>query len=246
MESLNGKTALITGGAKRLGRAFTEALAAEGANVVIHFNRSACEAESLSDELAGAGIRAWTVRADLANLEEAAALPSRAQDIAGPIDYIINSASIFPESSLRDVTPEAIHANLDINALSPFLIGRAFAGLGRPGAIVNMLDCMIADYDRKHIAYHLSKRTLFSLTRMMAVEFAPLVRVNAIAPGLVLPPEGKDESYLANLASSNPLNRYGGAEDVAAAAIFLLKSTFITGQLIYVDGGRNLRGAMYG
>ena len=246
MESLNGKTALITGGAKRLGRAFTDALAAEGANVIIHYNRSAREAESLADELAGSGVRAWTVQANLSNLDEAAALPARAQDIAGPIDCIINSASIFPESTLRDVKPESIQANLDINALSPFLIGRAFAERGRPGAIVNMLDCMIADYDRKHIAYHISKRALFSLTRMMAAEFAPLVRVNAIAPGLVLPPAGKDESYLAALASTNPLQRYGSADDVAAAAVFLLKSTFITGQVIYVDGGRNLRGSMYG
>ncbi|MCC6694245.1 MAG: SDR family oxidoreductase [Candidatus Hydrogenedentes bacterium] len=246
MEQLNGKTALITGGAKRLGRAFANALAAEGANVVIHYNRSVREAESLAEELAGTGVRAWAIQANLANFDEAASLPARAQDVAGPIDFIINSASIFPESTLRDVTPEAIHTNLDINALSPFLIGRAFAELGRPGAIVNMLDCMIADYDRKHIAYHLSKQALFSLTRMMAVEFAPLVRVNAIAPGLVLPPAGKDESYLAGLASTNPLNRYGSAGDVAAAAVFLLKSTFITGQVIYVDGGRNLRGAMYG
>ena len=246
MESLNGKTALITGGAKRLGRAFATALAAEGANVVIHYNRSGRDAESLADELAGSGVRAWTIQANLANLDEAAALPSRAQDIAGPIDCIINSASIFPESTLRDVTPESFHTNLDINTLSPFLIGRSFSESGRAGAIVNMLDCMIADYDRKHIAYHLSKRALFSLTRMMAVEFAPLLRVNAIAPGLVLPPAGKDESYLAGLASTNPLQRYGSADDVAAAAVFLLKSSFVTGQVIYVDGGRNLRGSMYG
>jgi hypothetical protein len=109
-----------------------------------------------------------------------------------------------------------------------------------------MLDTRAFDHDPRHFAYHLSKRTLFSLTRIMAAEFAPKIQVNAIASGLILPPEGKDESYLASLAHTNPMQRYGGPRDITEAVLFLLRSTFITGQVIHVDGGRHLKGAFYG
>ncbi|HNR34300.1 MAG TPA: SDR family oxidoreductase, partial [Candidatus Hydrogenedentes bacterium] len=142
--------------------------------------------------------------------------------------------------------PEAFYDAVNLNALAPFLLGRCLAAQKRPGGIVNLLDARIADYDREHASYHLSKRLLFTLTRMMAVEFAPCVRVNGIAPGLILPPEGKDESYLAQLAATNPLNRYGSPDDVAEAVLYLLRSDFVTGQVIFVDGGRHMRGGMYG
>ncbi len=111
--------------------------------------------------------------------------------------------------------------------------------------VVNFLDTMIRDYDKKHVPYHVSKKVLQDLTRMMAVEYAPKLRVNAVAPGLVLPPLGKDESYLERLKHTNPLQSYGSGEQIAHAVVFLLTNEFITGQCIYVDGGRNLRGAMY-
>jgi pteridine reductase len=106
------------------------------------------------------------------------------------------------------------------------------------------LDTRVAGYDRQHVAYHLSKQMLCTLTRMMAVEFAPRIRVNAVAPGLILPPEGKGMDYLEGLKGTNPLNQYGSAEDISAAAVFLIGSAFITGQGIHVDGGRHLKGMM--
>ena len=245
MKSLAGNNALVTGAAKRIGRAIAEMLAAQGVNVVIHYNRSASEAESLAERLQGLGVKAWTIQAGLTDPDAAAGLIARAVELAGPLDALVNNAAIFPDSRLADVTPDDILANVKVNALSPFAMGRAFAGQGRAGAIVNMLDCRIAGYDDQHVAYHLSKRMLASLTRMMAVEFAPAVRVNAVAPGLILPPPGKDEAYLESLVSTNPLNRHGGPEDVAAAVRFLLEGTFVTGQTIYVDGGRHMRGRMY-
>jgi len=246
MEQLQGRTALITGAAQRIGRAVATVLAREGVNVVIHYRTSTEQAEATASELRGVGVNAWTLAADLADPNEAANLLRRAEEEAGPVDLVVNNASIFPESTLTTLSPDDVHANVAVNALSPFVIARSLHDTGRAGAVVNLLDCMVADYDSKHVAYHLSKRMLYSFTRMMAVEFAPRVRVNGVAPGPTLPPAGKDESYLAGLASSNPLNRYGTPEDVAAAILFLLKSTFITGQVIFVDGGRSLRGAMYG
>lgn len=246
MNGLENKSVLVTGGAKRLGRAIGLALASEGCNVVVHYGGSAVEAEQTAHDISQLGVRAWTVQGNLADPKNAADVMNRAWGQAARIDLLVNSASMFPNSTFADFNPEEVQDNINLHALSPALLARALHAKGGEGAVVNMIDCMIADYDKKHFAYHLSKRMLHTLTRIMAVELAPRFRVNGVAPGLVMPPVGNDESYLAGLASSNALNRYGNPEDVAAAVVFLMKSDFITGQTIYVDGGRNLRGNMYG
>lgn len=246
VEVFKGKTALVTGSARRIGRGIALALARHGANVVVHFDTSAKEAADLAREIEMVGAKAWTLQADISNLEEAETVVPSAIELAGPLDILINNASVFPKGGLLSFSVEELEANLGINAVAPLLMARHFAAQDRDGGIVNMLDSRIVDYDREHAAYHLSKRMLFTLTRMMAIEFAPLVRVNAVAPGLILPPPGEDEAFLERLASSNPLNRYGSVEGVADAVLFLLRSDFITGQVIFVDGGRHLRGNMYG
>ncbi len=229
-----------------MGRAIGLGLAREGCNVAVHYGESAVDAEQTAHDISQLGVRAWIVQGDLSDPANAEDVLERAMGVAGPLELLVNSASVFPESTFADFAPDEVHANINLHALSPALLARALHAKGGEGAIVNMIDCMIADYDKKHLAYHLSKRMLHTLTRIMAVELAPRFRVNGVAPGLVLPPAGKDDSYLAGLASSNALNRYGNADDVAAAVVFLMKCDFITGQTIFVDGGRNLRGNMYG
>ncbi|NQV31372.1 MAG: SDR family oxidoreductase, partial [Phycisphaeraceae bacterium] len=130
----------------------------------------------------------------------------------------------------------------------PLALSRAFAAQGQltSGHIINMLDSRVQDYYKLHVPYHLSKRSLLALTRMLAIELAPGVAVNAVAPGLILAPEGKGDEYLQALAHTNPLNRSGGPQDICEAVLFLLRSEFITGQIIYVDGGRHMKGHMYG
>ena len=246
MIELSSTTALVTGAAKRLGRATALALAREGVDVVVHYVSSSAEAELLAHEIEALGVRAWILQGDLSDPKAAVGLMDEACSVAGKCDILVNNASVFPESTFAELSAGDVHANVNLHALSPAFLARAMHAKGRPGAVVNMLDCMIADYDKKHVAYHLSKKMLHTLTRIMAVELAPHIRVNAVAPGLILPPAGKDESYLAGLASSNALNRHGCADDVTAAILFLLKSDFVTGQTIFVDGGRNLRGSMYG
>lgn len=244
---LKDGTALVTGGARRIGRAMALALGRRGVNVVVHCHSSLREAEALRDELRALGVGAWTVAADLARYEEAEGLLRLATELAGPIDFLVNNASVFPEGTLADLTPELLFENVNVNALAPFLIARAFAAQGREdGAIVNLLDTRIAGADPRHAAYHLSKRMLFTLTRMMAAEFAPRIRVNAVAPGTVLPPQGMEESCWTLLASTNPLNKLGSPEGVAEAVVFLLGNGFITGQVIFVDGGRHMRENAYG
>ncbi len=244
-QELLGKTALVTGGAKRIGAAIALALAEAGVNVVLHYRSSATEVAMTAERARSYGVRVWTFAGDFEHPDAADTLFDHATQQAGPIDYLINSASIFPEQTLLETTSDAVLQNVTVNSIAPFLLSKAFAAQKCEGSIINLLDTMICDYDKRHVPYHLSKQMLFSLTRMMAVEFAPKIRVNAIAPGLILPPAGEDESYLEGLKNSNPLQRYGNPDDVCAALLFLLHSSFITGQVIFVDGGRHMRGKMY-
>lgn len=238
--SLTGKTALITGAAVRLGRAIALSLAREGVNVVVHYRRSGAEAEALLAELRTLGVQAWGVTADFAVRAEYESLLDRVRALAGEIDLLVNNASIFPADTLEDLTLDDLVLNLQVNAWVPFYLTRALAQRGGPRQVVNLLDARLEGDDPAHLSYILSKHLLAQLTRRCALAFAPEVRVNAVAPGLILPPPGKDESYLDSLASTVPLQRHGDEWDVAAAVLYLLQSTFLTGQIIYLDGGRHL------
>jgi NAD(P)-dependent dehydrogenase (short-subunit alcohol dehydrogenase family) len=244
--TLAGQWALVTGAAKRIGRAIAQGLGAAGINVVVHYRSSEEEAAAAVTELRHRGVAARAVQADLSRPGEAETLVARARQAAGELDMVINSAAVFPATNLADMTFEEMVADLRINAWAPFRIGMAFAALERPGSIVNILDSRMLLNDSSHAAYHLSKRTLFALTRMMALELAPRVRVNAVAPGPILPPPGKDEAYLARVAEGNPLRKWGTPEQIAATVLYLLQCEFVTGQVIFVDGGMHMRGSVYG
>lgn len=243
---IKGKSALITGGAKRLGRAISLSLASCGANIIIHYGKSQEEAIELAEEIKEYGVNSWTVSGDLNKVSEVENVFDEALKLESPIQILINNASIFDKSDLYSFTIEELNDNIQVNAMSPLLLSRKLAMQKLDSAIINLLDTRITEYDKTHVAYHLSKRMLFDLTKMMALEFAPLTRVNAIAPGLILPPSGQDLSYLEKLAPTNPLNSIGGPEEITKAVIFLLESTFITGQVIFVDGGYHLKGYTYG
>ena len=242
---MSESTVLITGGARRLGAALARALSDAGYRVVIHYNNSADDAMALRDELSKDGTKAFTVQGNLTVESSAVKLAEDATTAAGPITHLINNASIFPEDRLDAITNDSVTENMNINALVPLFLGRALRERGTLTNVVNLLDTRVVDYDEKHVSYHLSKRALQSLTAMMAMEWAPAVRVNGVSPGLILPPEGKTEEYFEGLKSTNPLNTYGGPDDIVRAVLFLLDSPFITGQNIFVDGGRHLKGRFY-
>jgi len=244
---LTGRTALVTGAGRRLGRATALALAKAGADVVVHYRTSAGEAESAAVEIRRLGRKAWCVRADLADAEQAAGLLPRAAELAGrPIDILVNSASVFPRGRLMTFAPADLAAVVQVNATAPLLLARALAAQKVAGDVVNFLDARVAGRDLAHVPYHLSKRMLQDLTAMLALELAPGVKVNAVAPGLVLPPPGRGEEYLVRLHGTNPLGRHGSAGDITDAVLLLVCSSFITGQVIFVDGGRHLTGAAHG
>jgi len=238
---LKGKVALVTGASKRIGRALAIALAEEGVNIIAH-DRRAQESETsrVCGEVQDCGAKSWKVLADLDKPEDYETLLALALQTAGSLDILINNASIFSPGRLMDVGYGDVMRHMHVNAWAPFVLSREFARLVRSGKIINLLDTKIAGYDREHVAYILSKQMLSILTRMCALEFAPGVTVNAVAPGLILPPTGKDDAYLEQLAQGVPLKRHGSPADIAEAAIYLLKSDYVTGQIIYVDGGRRL------
>ncbi len=236
-----GMIALITGAAKRIGRQIAIALAEEGANIVVHYRTSVREAEELCSQLAEYHVLSWPIKADFDNPQEYEALIKRSVETAGGLDILINSASTFFPNTLKDLDFESLLKGIKVNAWTPFVLIRDFARTVGEGKVVNVLDTKIIGYDRSHVGYILGKHALYTLTRMAAIEFAPHITVNGVAPGLILPPPGKDEDYLNWLATRVPLKKHGKASDIADAVIYLLRSDFITGQVIYVDGGRHLK-----
>ena len=239
--SLEGRTALITGGARRIGRETALALAEQGVGIAIHYNRSEGEARRLAAEIELKGVKAWTVQADFRRPQEYQSLIARTRAVTGgSLDILINNASIFPAERLGELTWPGFSADLQVNAWVPLTLSRDFArGLAR-GGIINLHDTHLKGFDFQHSGYILSKHVLAELTRMMALELAPNVTVNAVAPGLILPPPGQDERYLKEHAHLLPLKKHGLPRDIAEAMIYLLQADFVTGQVIYVDGGRHL------
>ncbi len=237
---LHGKTALVTGAGRRIGRAISIALAKDGVNIVMHYPSDPGETDGLRSELDGFGVKSWRVKADFTRVEELESLIKNSLEAAGALDILVNNASIFRPGGLDQINFFDLMQHVQVNAWAPFVLTRDFANLVSNGKIINILDTKVVGYDFAHAAYILSKHLLSILTRMTALQFAPRIAVNAVAPGLILPPSGKDESYLDQLAQRVPLRRHGGPDDIAEAIIYLVKSDFLTGQIIYVDGGRHL------
>jgi len=242
---LTGKTALVTGAAKRIGRVIALTLARNGAHVVVHYHQSAQEALELCSEIQRLGVSAWPVPGDLMDAQQAEKIFPDAVAKAGPIDILVNNGSIFEKDTLWEATEESIGKNVRIHAVAPLILARQLARQERTAHIVNLLDTRVAVYDREHASYDLSKSMLLTLTRMLALELAPKVAVNAIAPGSILPPPGQGQAYMAKLTYTNPLNRIGDPEEIAETVLYLVRSRFVTGQIVYVDGGMHLKGHLY-
>jgi pteridine reductase len=241
--AIKGQTALVTGAGRRIGEAIALALAEQQVNVIIHYRHSASQAQRLCESVVARGLKAFRVRADFDVPEEADSLIERARAEAGPIQILINSASEFQPEPLDAMTHASLVHNVTVNAWAPFALTRAFARQTNSGKVINFIDAQIAGSDLTHAGYILSKQLLAHLTTMTALRYAPGISINAVAPGLILPPEGKDESYLDGLTRSVPLKRHGGLADITQAVLYLLESDFVTGQVIFVDGGRHLVGA---
>ncbi|MBI5491549.1 MAG: SDR family oxidoreductase [Deltaproteobacteria bacterium] len=239
-KALEGKVALVTGAGKRIGRAIALAIGDEGGDVIVHYRDSFEEAEAVVAALKEKNVRSWALKADLEKPEEYSTLIKRAVDSAGRLDILVNNASIFQKDTLKDVTLESLKRHIEVNAWAPFSLIRDFARFSGRGKVVNLIDARVHGYDWAHVAYILSKHVLNELTKMSAIEFAPDIMINGVSPGLILPPPGAEHGYIDRLKGTVPLKRHGSPADIADAVLYLLKSDFLTGTIIDVDGGRHL------
>lgn len=240
---IKGRSAIVTGGGHRVGKAIAVALAAAGANVFIHYNRSSEAAEETARELESLGVKAGIGAADLSDPSLAPRLIDMAIDLLGPISILVNSASGFATDTAQDVTLEGWRKTQDLTLTTPVMLTQAFAAAlpeDLDGSVVNITDAKTETPYRSHFSYVVAKGGLDAFTRAAAIGLAPRVRVNAVALGVVLAPPGEDEAYANQLASRLPLQKVGGTFPVAAAAIVLIENDFVTGEILRVDGGGHL------
>lgn len=242
---LKGKTAVVTGGAVRLGRALLLALAAAGCQVFIHYGRSAGPAIQTREEAEAYGVKAASYSANLAEMEAPKRMMETAVATLGPVDILINSAAIFPEADSFSHTDPALWDQLmNVNLRAPFLLSQAFAAqlsAEQPGKIINILDARVRRPATDHFVYRLAKGGLWQMTEMLALELAPQVTVNGVALGAILPPPGEGAAYLDKIARERvPLRRAGSAEIVAENVCHLLRQDFLTGVIVPIDGGEFL------
>ncbi|MBN1267612.1 MAG: SDR family oxidoreductase [Anaerolineales bacterium] len=239
---LKGKTALVTGGAVRVGKAVTLAFAREGCNVVVNYRSSTDAAEKTCREARDLGVDALAVQADVGNHEDVKHMVAQAVDQFGGIEILVNSASLwlatpFPMEDLSDwhkVTNILINGSFYCaNEVAPLMLA---AG---EGAMINIIDLAAFEPWKNFIAHSVGKTALLALSRQLALELAPTVRVNAVAPGPVLPPPDYDEKKVARTAKRTLMNRWGTAEDVAEAVIYFARADYVTGEVLRVDGGEH-------
>lgn len=241
-DPISQRVALVTGGAVRVGRALSLGLSREGYDIVVTYRSSAEEAESLRREVTESGRRCELVHADLADPEAAETVIDVVRSSLGRLDLLVNSAASFSARPLLEVDAAEWDAVMAVNVRAPHLLVRAAARLleEAKGSVVNIADLAAfqAWTDRPHHA--VSKAALVHLTKVQARALAPDVRVNAVAPGSVLRPQGWSEDRWLDIANRAPLARPGTPEDVVQAVLYLANAPFVTGQVLTVDGGRLL------
>ena len=234
------RAALITGGAERLGKASALKLADMGYDIALHFNTSAKNAISTSEEIKKQGVGCEIFAGNLGSEAETSHLLSKAQASFPHLNTLINNASVFSPSQFKNEEIKDFSVNFDINLKAPYILMNQFAKTIKKGQIINFLDTNIAKNKITHFSYLLSKKTLLDLTKLAAVDLAPSIRVNAIAPGLILPPKGKDDAFLNERAKDIPLKHKGKITNITQTIEFLIHNDFLTGQVIFVDGGEHL------
>jgi len=235
--------ALVTGGARRLGRALVDAAASEGYAVAVHANRSVDAGQVTVADLESRGVPACLITADLADADAAAGVIPRLQARGKSPRLLVNNAALFSHDRLGTTTADGFDAHMALNLRAPLLLARAFAEAlpaDAEGQIVNMIDQRIHRISPHFLTYTVAKAGLWSLTRLLAVELAPRVRVNGIGPGIALPDEGMAPERAEALVADYPLRHGGSVEEVTAAFRYLVNAGAVTGQMICADGGAHL------
>lgn len=234
------KTVLITGGAKRIGRAIALAFARRKFSVIIHYRHSQQAAEELLQEMNEYTSGHAALQADLMRPSERQRLIKDAMQINGSLDVLVNNASVYRRNWLKDVEEKTARQDFEINFWAPFMLMKDFCHLCAKGCIINMLDQRVAAVDPAAGTYGLAKKCLRDATEAAAIEWAPHIRVNGIAPGVVLPPPGVPEEKIYPLLERVPMKTNTKPQEIAAACTFLATAPTLTGNVLYLDGGLHL------
>jgi NAD(P)-dependent dehydrogenase (short-subunit alcohol dehydrogenase family) len=240
------RTALVTGGSKRIGRAIALALAEAGFDVAIQFRTSAAEASATVEAIAARGRRGVALAADLAREDEVVRLVPAAAEPLGPVGVLVNNASAFERDEWHDATRASWDAHLEPNLRAPFVLTQAVARAlpaDAEGAVINLLDQRVWNLTPHFVSYTVSKAALWALTRSLALALAPRIRVNGIGPGPTVPSPRQTQEQFARQCAAVPLGRGSSPEEVAQATLAILALPSMTGQMIALDGGQHLHWA---
>ena len=233
-------TAIVTGGAVRIGRAMALHLARKGFDIALLYHSSGTDSETTMEEARAQGVQCQGYARDLRNLEEAESVIDRIlKDFSG-VELLVNSAANFIQENVEQTQVETLVNTLNLNLMAPYLLMREYKRKVNKGLIVNILDERVAKTTPVFAAYSVSKVGLKHLTELAAVEWGQSVRVNGIAPGLILPPQGGPPDYLEKAAKKVPTRTYGNLEDILKALDYLMENTFVNGETLFVDGGGSL------
>jgi NAD(P)-dependent dehydrogenase (short-subunit alcohol dehydrogenase family) len=236
-------TMLVTGAGRRLGRAIALGLAQSGWRIGVHFGTSEAEALAVVDEIESTGGQAAALHADLTQLKDLAPLMAACAERLGPPTCLINNAACFEWDSLDSLDAETWAMHLDVNLRAPVFLTRAFARRlpeHVPGNVINVIDQKVWHLDPDYFSYTIAKSALWTATQTLAQALAPRIRVNAIAPGPVLPARDQSEAEFAAECRATLLKRVVSTDDVTGAIRFLLETPSVTGQMIALDGGQHL------
>ncbi len=240
---LKGKTALVTGAAKRVGREIALELARSGVNILLHYNTSQTDAEKTAEEIRGLGVACSPCKADLSKASEIDQMTKEILKRHNSIDILVNSASLFYKTPIENVNEADWDTFMNANLKGPFLLSTQFGrqmAKAKGGKIINIADWSGFRPYRDYLPYCVSKGGLITLTKALARDFAPKVQANAIAPGPVLLPPDFSEEEKKTVINKTLLGRLGTPQDIAYAVRFLLENDFINGTVLTVDGGRSI------
>lgn len=234
------RAALVTGAAVRLGNAIATMLAKSGHDIALHYNTSHDAAEEAAHRIRSLGVRCELFQQDLSEINGIPKLVNDVADRFPHLDLLVNSASVYDKAKIADTTPELFDQQWLVNFKAPFFLTKEFASRVERGVIINLLDNKIAFNQFQYAAYLGAKKALAELTKMAALEFAPRIRVNGVAPGVVLPPTDREQTYLDWRAQTIPTRTLGNPAQICAAVDSLLRNGFMNGQIVFVDGGESM------
>lgn len=236
---MHQQAALVTGGATRLGRYFSEALADAGYDIALHVNRSREEAEEVARVIRAKGRECEIFPCDFLTDDLNALLQSAKQRFPG-LNLLLNSASAYEPAPIAATELAMLETQFRVNMFTPLLLTRHFAEAVQEGQVINIIDNKVAYHQYPYAAYLLSKKSLAEATRMAALEFAPRIRINGIAPGVVLPASQRTSDYIEWRIDGIPLKRQGDPDHLVQALHYVLNNAFVAGQILFVDGGESI------